>query len=534
MRPGRRADGDAGDQEQRAAARPDDYDLLFVGAGASTAYVVLGLLDHLGERRPGTPLRIGVVERAPDAFSGVPYGSRAARTSLLITPLRDFLPDPERGRFVEWLTANKSWVFDEYLDATGPFSTRWWNRHRAEVDRDEFDSLYLPRYTFGEYLSRRTHAAIARADATGVATTDVIQDEVVAVDPAPRGYRVRCRGRAVSARRVVLAAGSPPVLPRLPHAWQQPAAVLVDDPFDGMTEAVDRIRTALQRRTATRPAHIVLIGGNAGTMDMLYQVNDLDLPAVRDAVFTILSPRGQLPERLDRAEPPVPFTAQRLRALARAESVDAVTVYEAALADIARGREAGLSVAHTLRPISEAVGAVLTRLPEDQAVEFAGRWGAQLGRYQRRAGWEYCEVAELLADEGRLRLVAGAFLDVRVDEDAAVHVRHRAADAVEELVPAADVVINCAGPGRSLQHSGPPLLAQLLTTGVCRSTPAGGGIAVDSSLAAAPDLYVMGPLLAGNVVNGSPVWHMEHCGRISSYGSALGADLARALAPTAA
>jgi hypothetical protein len=39
----------------------------------------------------------------------------------------------------------------------------------------------------------------------------------------------------------------------------------------------------------------------------------------------------------------------------------------------------------------------------------------------------------------------------------------------------------------------------------------------------------MGPLLAGNVINGSPVWHMEHCGRISTFGSALGPRLAGAL-----
>jgi hypothetical protein len=46
---------------------------------------------------------------------------------------------------------------------------------------------------------------------------------------------------------------------------------------------------------------------------------------------------------------------------------------------------------------------------------------------------------------------------------------------------------------------------------------------------AAPGFYVMGPLLAGNVIDGSPVWHMEHCGRISAFGSALGPRLAQVL-----
>jgi hypothetical protein len=39
----------------------------------------------------------------------------------------------------------------------------------------------------------------------------------------------------------------------------------------------------------------------------------------------------------------------------------------------------------------------------------------------------------------------------------------------------------------------------------------------------------MGPLLAGNLVHGAPLWHMEHCGRISTFGTAFGRELARDL-----
>ncbi|MEU2348284.1 FAD/NAD(P)-binding protein [Modestobacter sp. NPDC049651] len=505
------------------------HDLLFVGAGASTSYVLLELLAGLGDRPPARPLRIAVVERAPDAFSGTPYGSRSARTSLLITPLRDFLPDPERSRFTGWLAANKHWVFDEHRAAAGPLAARWWDRHRTQVERDEFDPLYLPRYTFGEYLRQRTRAAIEQAAAAGVATTDVLQDDVRAVDAVRGGYRVRCRERTLTARRVVLAAGSPPVGSRLPAQDELPGAVLVDDPFDDMTAAVRRIGAALAARTAHGPAHVVLIGGNAGTMDMLYQLNDLDLPAARTALFTVLSPGGRLPERIDDGHVPAPFAADRLQALTTAAAVDAVTVYEAALADIARGRRAGLTTTDTLRPVSAAVGALLPRLAPDQAAEFAARWGTELGRHQRRAGWEYCEVTEQLAIEGRLRLVPAAYVGVRADADGTVHVQCEQAGRAEELTPAADVVVNCGGPARPVPLAAAPLLDQLVTDGVCRPTAAGAGVAVDDALAAAPGLHVMGPLLAGNVVKGSPVWHMEHCGRISTYGTALGADLARSL-----
>ncbi len=308
-----------------------------------------------------------------------------------------------------------------------------------------------------------------------------------------------------------------------------PGAALVDDPFHDMTEAVTRVRDAVEQRAHDRPPHVVVLGGNAGTMDMLYQLNDMPGDAARRTVFTIVSPSGRLPERVDDQYEPAAFRPERLESLALSGSVDAASIYGAAVADIARGRVAGLSVADTLAPISRVVVQLVRDLPEDQALEFADRWGVELGRHQRRAGWEYCEVVEQLVAEDRITLVAGAFVDAVPDGDLGVRVRYEADGTLRELDQSADAVLNCAGPARSLEQTAPPLLARLIADGLCRLTPSGGGIAVDPSLEAAPGLYVMGPLLAGNMVMGSPVWHMEHCGRISVFGSQLGAELARPL-----
>lgn len=513
---------------REARETPDVHDLAFVGAGASTAYVLLALLEGLREATPAAPQRIAVVERAPDPFSGVAYGSRAARTSLLITPLRDFLPDDERALFVPWLTQNKDWVFDEFLASAGPLAGRWWARHRAEIARGEFEALYLPRYVFGTYLMRRTRSAIATARAAGVATVDLVRDTVFSVDRAGGSYVLACGDGVIRSSQVVLATGSAPVQPRLPGRAETPPAVLVDDPFSGMGAALQRIRDALERVAARRTPHVLFVGANAGTMDMLFQVNDLPVAATRNTTFTILSPRGELPERIDDRRPPRPFTAERLLALADAPDVAAAALYRAALEDIDRGRAAGLSVADTLHPISQALGRVVRTLSPAEAVEFAGRWGIEIGRHQRRAGWEYCDVVEDLTAEGRLRLVAGSFVDA-LTGDGTVTVRYEAGGALHEVARPADVVINCGGPGKLLTDAATSLAAQLIRRGICRATPFGGGLAVDGALAAAPGLYVMGPLLAGNLVKGAPVWHMEHCGRISSFGWALGTDLAATL-----
>lgn len=516
-----------------------EQDLIFVGAGASTAYTLVGLLDALtdgDDTGDGDPLRVLVVDRAPDAFSGIPYGDRAARACLLITSLRDFLPDEERGRFSRWLSEHKHDVFEKFRAGAGPLATAWWDRHRAAIEADDFEDLFLPRYTFGEYLKDLTRTAIARAEAAGRARVTVVRDEVEAVRPAPGGgYTVHGANGVLRGRRVVLAVGSPPARPRLADAAGRADAVLLDDPFADLPGALRQVSAGLAAAAARgtsrqRPPHVVILGGNASAMDVLFQVNDLTGPGTTDAVITVLSPRGELPARIEEPASAPGYRPQALEGLADADAVRAADIYEAAVRDIDRGRDAGFSPAHTLRPVSQAVVALLPRLSPEETAEFAGRWGVQLGRHQRRAGLEYWGVVDRLTAEGRFRLVPGAFTGLAVDPDGTAHVEHVGATGPVRLDLPADVVINCAGPSGDVRVDAPRLLEQLLGEGVCAASRHGAGIAVRTGLQAAEGLYVMGPLLAGNLVDGGPVWHLEHCGRISAYGGKLGRELAGTLA----
>ena len=509
-------------------------DLLFVGAGASTAYTLVSLLDALADPGPASPVRIGVIDRAPDAFSGLAYGDRAARSCLLITSLHDFLPDEERGRFSRWLSRNKHWVFEEFQESAGPLGATWWQRHREAVGRDDFDRLFLPRYVFGEYLKDMTHQAIARAEAAGLAQVSVLSDEVETVRPSGGGYSVAGAARVIWAHHVVLALGSPPALPRLRDGAEAADAVLLDDPFADLPGALERIsarlaEAALHQTPPVQPVHIVVIGGNASAMDVLYQANDLTGPGADASVVTVLSPRGELPARIEEHADAPGFRPEELQALSRSEAVRAAEVYSAAVRDIERGRESGFTPAHTLGPVSQAVIGLLPRLSTEEMAEYAGRWGAQLGRHQRRAGAEYWEVVERLAAEGRFDLVAGSFTGLAVDPDGTTFVEYVGPSGPARLDRSADVVVNCAGPGGDLRVTAPGLLGQLFRANVCQVSHSGAGIAVGPGMHAADRLYVMGPLLSGNLVEGRPVWHMEHCGRISSYGAELGRRLASEL-----
>jgi uncharacterized NAD(P)/FAD-binding protein YdhS len=515
-------------------APPITVDLLFVGAGVSTSYTLLAVLDHLGRAPLTRVVRTAVVERADDAYGGLPYGARSGDTSLIITSLKDFLPADERGRFTTWLAANKSWAFDRFNAAGGSLSDKWRNVHGVAVANDDWDDLYLPRTVFGRYVADRVRNAVEAGEQAGWLQHTLVHDTVTVITPDGQGYAVRgSTGTIAHTRRAVLAIGSTPNQGRLtaPDAHASFATCLVDEPYEPSVGAtMSRIHCSLDERTDENgPVRILLVGGNASTLEMLYLLNDSTHPRLHDAVFYVLSPRGILPERLLAANPDARFEPLALEALDPSVCT-AEEVYLAAIADVARGSADGLTISDTLSPISRAVGALVGKLSHAEQLSFADVWGVEIGRFQRRAGTEYCDLVESLTSLERLYLLAGHFASVvGADGDRATF-EYTTPDGVRRFPLAMDVMVNCSGFSPVDRQRSETLLDQLLADGVCATTRGGRGIAVNDDFEANRDLFVMGPMLAGNVTARGAVWHMEHCGRVSTFGAVLGETIAGRIA----
>jgi uncharacterized NAD(P)/FAD-binding protein YdhS len=509
---------------------PTDVDLLFVGAGVSTSYTLLAVLDHLGRAPLTRVVRTAVVERAGDAYGGLPYGERSGDTSLIITSLKDFLPPEERNRFASWLTANKAWAFDRFNASGGALSEQWRETHGDAIANDDWEELYLPRTVFGCYVADRVRTAIQAGEQAGWLQHSLMQDTVTAMVPDHDGYVVRgAAGTLAHARRAVLAIGSTPNQGRLTAADATASFVtcLVDEPYEPSVAAtMARIHASLDDDSKSYGAvRVLLVGGNASTLEMLYLLNDSTHPRLRDAVFYVLSPRGILPERLVAANPDARFEPLALDAL-DPSTCTAEAVYRAAVADVARGAAEGLTISDTLSPISRTVGGIVGKLSHTEQLSFAEVWGVEIGRFQRRAGTEYCDLVESLTAAERLYLIAGHFAAVVGADDDHATFDYDTPNGVRRFPLAMDVMINCSGFSPVDRQRSATLLDQLLADGVCTTTRGGRGIAVNDEMEANRNLFVMGPMLAGNVTARGAVWHMEHCGRVSSFGALLGEEIA--------
>ena len=510
------------------------FDVVFVGSGLSATYTTIRTLEQLLAEPTESAVRLATVERAEEFHTGIPYGARSGPNALLITSLRDFIPSPEREAFVAWLDANRSWMLDAFGDTGGKLSAAWLASNARAVQAGEWLDLYVPRYLMGLFLKDRVGSLLARAEAAGVAHHRFIRDEVVNVSREETGYQVHLAGgNQIATQRVVLAIGMPTPVSQFASttAANDDSCCLVDDPYvPGADVTVNRIREHLQTRALASP--VLILGSNASTMEMLFRLNDDEEINQKISCFYVVSPRGALPERIVDPNPTISFHAANLEQL-RGTATTAHSIYEAARHDIDAGTAQNLTISDTLGPILRAMLPVVNHLDDAEKLEFAGVWGSELGRHQRRAGTEYSDLVEALQASGRLTLMSARFVGPGTATAEGMRFRFRSDEAADDAVAEHEVfmsvMINCTGSGSLNAAGAAGLIQNMVDGGLVQVNPSARGLVLNDDLAAGQGLHVIGPLMSGNVIRRDAVWHMEHCGRIISYGGQLASTLVQDL-----
>jgi uncharacterized NAD(P)/FAD-binding protein YdhS len=509
-------------------------DILFVGGGVSSSYTLLALLDELAQRPPVRPVRTVVAEQTRAEYGGVPYGSRSGSISLIITSLQDFLPDAERLPFIEWLSANKATLLTEISQAPGLNTQRWLADHADAIERDDWAPLYVPRMFFGRYIDQRVRAAVGAATAAGLVEHEIVHAEVTAIERDGDSYLVTSSDSSVrwTTTSVVLGVGSMPLQQRFAGLHDEAAALIDDLYVPNLATNVERVRRAVSLSSQPR---ILVLGSNASALETLYVLNDVDDPAMAATAFTVMSPGGAFPERTSPPAPGVLVMTPELDRLAAGDTAfTAEELYLSARRDLAAISAAGQTVTESLPVTSPAIGRAVSKLAVAEKQKFAERWGVELGKHQRRAGVEYSQNVEALKESGRLTMVPAAFDSIVESTSEGVRVRYRLDGEIVTSAQTYTAVINCAGFSSTTAPTRSRLITDLVASGLCVPVATGCGIEVNDQMEAAPSLFVMGPLLAGNVVNNMAIWHVEHCGRIAQFSKGLAQTVVDAIAASIA
>ncbi len=501
------------------------YDIAFVGSGLSSSATLIELLRQLQTRPAGKPIRLAVIDKSDQFFTGIPYGDRSSSTSLTITPVREFLPSPMCEDFMAWLAVNCDRVVSAAEAKGGALSKDLLDRCRSAITKGDCSAFHIPRYFFGAYLSEQVESALETARGTGLIDHQLIQGEVLDIQRHDDGYRLSTSNDVtIDSRKLVLALGTAPNRTLFGDAAEKGSKTcLIEDPYaPSLDENIGRIVMSLKVLGERSRRQVVIVGANASGLEMLYTLSNEPALEGFDLSFHMLAPQGKLPDRFVQIETPRLETTH-LNTLVDCSNFTASNILDAVKADLADARDQSLGISDTLPKISEAVGKLVGKLSLAEKKTFVRYVGIEIGRLQRRAGEEYSGVAEDLMRQGRLNLVPGWFAGLEDNGADGTHVVFKSAEDGNEgtLPEPADVVINCSGSAGLRLPNPSPLIDNLLASGLCMTNASGAGFVVNDKMQAADDLYVIGPLLAGNVVQDLSIWHVEHCGRIIGFSKTL-------------
>lgn len=515
------------------------YDIAVIGSGIASSMT----LCELARRLKDTPLesktlRIGVIEKEGEFWNGIPYGRRSLVGALAFQKLQDFLDEPERTSYIEWLAANKQWWLKTLRELGGPGGARWISDNQPFIEHGKWEQLYLPRFLFGMYISGRAACAVDQLSNSGQATVTLIQGEATAILRGPGSSHIiavqdRCGTRSsVNAERVVLAIGSPPQRSVYTGAAaSQRAHTHIDNLYSPSEEiSVQRIHHALSSLPEKRMANILILGSNASSLEVLYLFNYRS--EIRNLVnsVVVLSRSGLLPYKI--CEQTVQFELTALEGLRQSGSFSADDLMAAIAYDLQRAEELKLNIADLHNAVGTLVSYLIGLMHIKEQERFICQHGFNFSKILRRAGRDTRDAADELASLGILTMVKGEFrrLEPSPYGDglvSAIYTGPGCQGAVTHPVPFS-VTINCTG-FEELDNSSSQLINGVIDNDLCKVNSTNHGFLVNDRLEANKNLYVIGPLLAGNFNDNVRLWHVESASRIVGLSKLLAESLYNSL-----
>ena len=268
------------------------YDLAIIGAGISSAYTLIHYISILEQQcaltnesetlnsddRQQQPVKILVTEKSGEFWTGIPYGSRSGRNSLLISSLKEFIPQQlEREHLIDWLDRHRESIFAP-LAQQGELASKWLAANATAMSEGRWDDLFIPRSVFGVYLQQRLAALLTAASSQGLIEIDLVSVDVIDIQHVDGIYRIDGENaNHFWATKLVLAIGSPPNIAfGASHSQAlNPGICYVDNMYEpSLDENIDRICTSLEQSERSSGRQVLIIGSNASTLDAIYSIQN--------------------------------------------------------------------------------------------------------------------------------------------------------------------------------------------------------------------------------------------------------------------
>ncbi|MGZ3758879.1 MAG: FAD/NAD(P)-binding protein [Mucilaginibacter sp.] len=496
-------------------------DIAIIGSGAASTTTLIELFGKLIDGPPlEERLNITVVDKYAEFWKGIPYGSRSSVNSLTITSVADFIANgKEHDLFFSWFKLNLDELLISYRQAGGIAAEKWIIDNIAELKADAWDKVYVPRYFFGIYMQEKLLGLLNKAEERGLVKVTLIEAEAIDVENGENGlYKVMLeypdkRSNAITVKKLVVAVGSAPV-----KNYNKPGVnglyTYINDIYEpSLDQNLKAIHDTLANTPLTAERNVLLIGSNASSIELVYLLNNRpDIKSVVNKLVSI-SRKGHMPNSIAEA-PLLAYPCPHLDALKTTGGYDIHKLVAAAKKDLEQSIQNETVIVPYVDRIVGYTIELMQALGEEAKKIFFGTYGLQITRLIRRSGPAYKGASETLLQTGLLQLLKGDFEDISTAANGGL-LKYTDPDSGRPVVfdRPFRVVINCTG-SDDLQISSSRLINNLVNKKLCEVNLSGKGFVANENFEAAPNLYVIGPLLGGNMNKRIYFWHIENLARL--------------------
>ena len=510
-----------------------DIDIAFIGSGLSSTYTLIEFIKQLDNKdnfssssNNDSLIRIVMFEKDSWLWGGIPYGRRSGFTSLIITPLDEFLPESELQIFIKWMSENINWLIVPFKENAGSRSMKWLEESEEKIITGQSANLHIPRYFFGIYIWDKLKESINNSKKN--IKLDFVNSEIISIETLAshrnnqNGFEIQLdNNNLITSKQVLLGVGIPKIRSLIKSNKVGDDILLLNDPyFPDLDSSLDSLERHI---TKNKSSKILIVGANASALELIYQITNKNNLEDKEFNITVISPQGKLPDLFIK-DKDTEFCAEELEKLySSKDEITADIILNSLEKDLDFANKNNFEISDTLPIFTNHVGTLIKKLSKKEKFKFISYHGVEIGRLQRRAGLEYTQPVKELLNSKKLKLIKGKFLNLSVNKGKTF------VNFVNDLnTPKKDffdVVINCAGSSGLSKDGMTPLLKQLKDSGLCKPTVSNHGFKVGDKFEVKKGFYINGPLLAGNVVGDMGIWHVEHCGRIISFSKQIAENI---------
>lgn len=500
------------------------FDLTFVGAGLSCSCTIIYYINLAYELKKKNKIKLLIIEKTEEFWTGIPYGMRSGYDSLIITSLKEFLPETELRLFVNWIKENfYKVVTDNIAQNEHKSINEWLLNNQKQIRENLWENLFIPRYIFGIYLKDRVTGLLETAEKDGIIDYQLLTAEVTDIERNNGIYSITAKtdfGKEIffSSTKVILSIGTPPKARLNINFNDKPdeGVCIIEDIYEpDISTNIVRIQKALKNSDKSHQNNILILGSNASALEILYNLKNVTTSDNLINQVYILSPDGSFPNKIKDAGDVINYVLVNLTYLKNLASCTAEQILEAVRMDTEDAHKKKTDISDIYHPMCNLVIDLLNKLNLDEQKKFVFREGVEIGKYHRRAGAEYLAVIAPLISQHKISFIKGRFLRRVLGNPESFHFEYldKLTGRVNTFPQPIKIVINCIG-FQNLSTSTSDFVKRLTERNICLPNGSERGFAVNENFEANDNFYIMGPLLAGNLNQRLRVWHAESCPRI--------------------